>query len=583
MFSSSEYTFSFYAIPPFITSVAVLVFGLAVLVYERFSLVGRLFLFMTFSAATWLFGFSISYLASMEETALWWIKVGYIGVTFIPVGVYHFTVGVLQIDQKVRWSVRLCYAISTLFLILVFTSTQFIMGVKSYRWGLSPLLGWIGYPFILYFLIVMAVLFRYYFREYQKTDQETNRRIRIRNMMVALAIAYIGSLDFLVAFDIPSYPFGYLPILVFVIISAFTIGRYRLVDITPAFAAGKIINTMKDALFVFDRKGLIKVANRAAEELFGFPLKELKDRPLSALIDMSLSGDNSENPSKSEDIQNYEALFIDKENSRRTLSISTAGMYDQHRQLVATVCIARDISDIKKAEQELRRHRDHLEELVRARTAELTESRERLREEIRHRQDLVKELHDNIGNDLTSIKFLSEVIEKSLLRSPESVREHVKSIKEIATGSMEQLRAFVWALDPEESTFDDLLLQLRSYSGRLLDPLEIGFDFRVNISSPPPHLDINVLFNLMNIYKECMINIIKHSGAKRVMVEVCVDKEAIAMTIEDDGGGFDMDSVGGNCYGLKNMRRRAADIGAHFEIHSAEGEGSRVHLRLHAV
>ena len=85
--------------------------------------------------------------------------------------------------------------------------------------------------------------------------------------------------EFLPTFGVPIPPLGFIPILFFVFLGAPVIWRYHLVDITPAFAAQEVINNMSDALLVFDREGIVQLANllsalseKKKEEIKGLPV-----------------------------------------------------------------------------------------------------------------------------------------------------------------------------------------------------------------------------------------------------------------------------------------------------------------------
>src|SRR5262249_58550991 len=79
--------------------------------------------------------------------------------------------------------------------------------------------------------------------------------------------------------------FGYLPVLVFIAVLGYTIGRYRLVDLTPAFAAEQILATVADPVIVCDAEGKIRFANEAAVTVFGYTQGELTGAPIEMLAE----------------------------------------------------------------------------------------------------------------------------------------------------------------------------------------------------------------------------------------------------------------------------------------------------------
>src|SRR5260370_24550140 len=97
----------------------------------------------------------------------------------------------------------------------------------------------------------------------------------IRLLVLTCGLPSIGCVDYLAKYGLPVYPFGYVPILGFILVVAHTIRRYDLVPITPSLAANEIIGTMVEALFVCDAEGQIQFANRAVETLLGYEAGEI--------------------------------------------------------------------------------------------------------------------------------------------------------------------------------------------------------------------------------------------------------------------------------------------------------------------
>lgn len=191
-----------------------------------------------------------------------------------------------------------------------------------------------------------------------------------------------------------------------------------------------------------------------------------------------------------------------------------------------------------------------------------------------------QEVHDNLANDLTTIRFLSEVAELSISKEPEKARDNIAAIKDIALKNMEQLRDFLWAIDVEGRGTEDILSQFKTYTARLLDSLDIDIGYRDIHSSNAPRLNTHIRFNLFNIFKEAITNIIKHSRAKSVMVDISYNEKAFEMRIIDDGVGFNLENNTEGSYGLKNMRKRAEEMGGILNIISKEGKGTEIFVVL---
>jgi PAS domain S-box-containing protein len=357
LFNPANYNFSPYAIPTLIAGVAILALGFIVLVGERNSRVSLSFFVMTVTAAIWLFCYSLMYCAVAVPMASAWAVIGQLGVTFIPASVYHFTVGTLEIYSKHKSRVWLAWLVSGFFFVTALYSDAFISGVSRFWWGYYARYEWASVPFLGFFFGLMALSLQHYWQGYHAAAPGSEK-LRSKALFIAFCIAYLASFDYLAAFGIPFYPFGHLAVLGFIILTARAVWRFRLVDITPAFAATEIINAMADALLVLDKEGTVRVANRAACQLFKRPenllignrIQNLTSTiaPPEFILDrVILSGS----------VRDYEFPLIDQYTGRATLSVSSFAMRDDPTMNpVAFVCIVRDVTEQKKAQLDIQRH-----------------------------------------------------------------------------------------------------------------------------------------------------------------------------------------------------------------------------------
>ncbi|MGH7793843.1 MAG: histidine kinase N-terminal 7TM domain-containing protein, partial [Candidatus Binatia bacterium] len=353
LFTPDHYRASWFALPPVLTASTVLALGLKVLLGERDSRVSISFFIMTATAALWLAGYSLMYCAQTARVAAAWSVLGHIGITLIPASVYHFTVAALQHYSRYRRRVWLVWAICAAFLATVFFGNAFLTGVHLYGWGYYPYYGWMGILFICFFFGLMALSLREYWSAYRSALPGAGK-LRTRGLLSAFCIAYLGSFDYLAALGVPLYPFGYLPVLGFIILVGRTIRRYRLVNITPELAAKEIIQAMDDALLVMDNEGIVRVANRSACQIFSRAETELEGASVAALAQV-FGADAGPLAHRIVDgsLRDHECTA----HGRRTVvSLSSFIMRDADHHHVATVCMARDITEAKAAQRQIERH-----------------------------------------------------------------------------------------------------------------------------------------------------------------------------------------------------------------------------------
>ena len=351
MFDSSNYTFSWYSLPLLIVGGLGVIYALAIFSRERASAVGRAFLLMVWVTDTWLLSFAAIYSTNNPAVAFSWVRVEHIGVMSIPAAVLLFTTAVTG-RLRTLWPVVLAAAaITVVSYALVFSTDWFIVGMHHYSWGYYPIYGWPFLAFVAFFGVVLAASLPMYRRGIEQTSSETQRR-RLQAIWLALLIADVASVDYLPAFQVPVYPFGYIFIGLFILLATRAIWRYRLVDITPAFAANEIVETMADALVVLDREGIIRAANTAAATMLGTASADLKGLTGAELdatwFDGALGG--LEAP---EGLSHAEVTYRRPHGDVGTALISVSVVRDKAGERQATVCIAHDITQRKAAEKTL--------------------------------------------------------------------------------------------------------------------------------------------------------------------------------------------------------------------------------------
>ena len=193
----------------------------------------------------------------------------------------------------------------------------------------------------------------------------------------------------------------------------------------------------------------------------------------------------------------------------------------------------------------------------------------RLRGLERLRLRLARDLHDDIGSNLGSISLLAQIMEKH----PSS--EDARQIRGIVSQTVDTLRDIVWFVDPQHERLSDLVARMTETAKAMLADIPYTFKQTGNFSSTGLPLDFRR--NVMPIFKEALHNIIKHAGATEVEIGVSRSNGIFEFIVQDNGRGFfPSDHQSGN--GLKNMRRRAAEMKAHLEISSDAAHGTRIKL-----
>lgn len=221
-----------YSIPPLITSLLLLSLGIFVYSKNRRNPLNRVFFPLCLTSGVWLFFYSLAYNSTSENMGFLCLKIGYCGIIFIAVIFFHYTKEFLEV-RKMKGLVLLNYLMGILWVFSIWKSSYFIKGIHKYFWGYYPLAGSLHPIFLIFFigLISFSLIFLLYYFLYQKEKLTPLKTIQIKYLFLAFFIFNFASLDFLPNYGIKIYPFGYLPALFFTLIIAYSILRYRLMDI----------------------------------------------------------------------------------------------------------------------------------------------------------------------------------------------------------------------------------------------------------------------------------------------------------------------------------------------------------------
>ncbi len=198
----------------------------------------------------------------------------------------------------------------------------------------------------------------------------------------------------------------------------------------------------------------------------------------------------------------------------------------------------------------------------------------------REREQIRQDFHDNILNELANISLFSEVSMNFLDKDISIVRERLKSIKDIARDSSRELRGFLRITDDGYNTWEDFCGHLRRYGYVLLKHLEI--DFNLDLPDTVKKLklpSLSVRTCIYHVFKEALINIIRHSHADTVNASLSAGRDAIIFEIHDNGTGFDKEKTGEGHYGLRNMKSRVNEIGGDITIKTGHAHGT--HIKVH--
>lgn len=364
------------------------------------------------------------------------------------------------------------------------------------------------------------------------------------------------------------------------------------------------LRAIADGVITVDTQGCILLINKAAEGMMGISTEDAIGRPLSKIITLL-----NEKTRKSCTPLVTRALKLGKPTERmhavvlitnnnnngeeRIISDTAAPIRDQEGHMVGAVMVFRDITEKRKFEEKLLRERaarvaakiteaklEQTNVQLQALSAHVIKAQEE--ERIR----LARELHDELGQSLTSIKLSLELAVATLSTgNRESLGRLLNELcTYVETAAKDVQRV---ARDLRPSVLDDfgLAAALESYSRAYSK--RTGIEVTLSLDPISRFLTKEEETAFYRIAQEALTNVAKHSGAKTVSIDMTERNGITILTIIDDGRGFSTkkkpllreSSTG---FGLLGMGERARIIGANLLIKTRPGEGFCLQLSLPA-
>jgi two-component system sensor histidine kinase DegS len=204
------------------------------------------------------------------------------------------------------------------------------------------------------------------------------------------------------------------------------------------------------------------------------------------------------------------------------------------------------------------------------------------------RQRLARQMHDGPAQSLTNFILQAEICQRLFDRNPDRAAEELNNLKTVASSTFQKIRDFIFDLRP--MMLDDLGLipTIRRYVENFQEKNAITTN--LHILGDERRLEAHREVIMFRGIQELLGNTREHASANQVTITLDMGTDAISCIVEDNGKGFDPESVFAEsesssdrkALGLKTLRERLELIGGSMQIDSDEGKGTRTTLRIPA-
>jgi signal transduction histidine kinase len=212
--------------------------------------------------------------------------------------------------------------------------------------------------------------------------------------------------------------------------------------------------------------------------------------------------------------------------------------------------------------------RKRAEEALSDMTRKLIEAQEQ------ERARIARELHDDIAQRLALL-----IVELGQIKqNPSEINVRLKKICEETSEIAMDVQSLSHELHTSKLDVLGVALGLRSWCREFGARQGIHIDFKNDVATALPN---DIGFCLLRVLQEALHNVVKHSGAKRIAVQLTQHSDEVHLTVSDAGKGFDIDiATQGSGLGLTSMQERVRLVNGTITIQSKPMEGTAIHVHV---
>jgi len=204
----------------------------------------------------------------------------------------------------------------------------------------------------------------------------------------------------------------------------------------------------------------------------------------------------------------------------------------------------------------------------------------RREEQVRVRERTAEDFHDEVGNKLTRINVLTNILKAKLPPDNSDAERIIRQIQDNTQQLYSGTRDILWSLQSSNDNLFEIVNHVRDLAGELFSETDTSFALSGNLPTLKEiKMPLDKSRNFIMIWKEALNNALKYAHAQHIVLSIQADSRFISVSLTDDGDGFDEEKIRyGN--GLKNMKARAARMGGHLEVSAAANKGTKILLQF---
>ena len=196
------------------------------------------------------------------------------------------------------------------------------------------------------------------------------------------------------------------------------------------------------------------------------------------------------------------------------------------------------------------------------------------------RLEISRELHDNVGSQLTFIISILDNLKNSPVKFEEAIDKKIDTLSNFASKSISELRDTIWVLNSKQLSLTELKSRILNFvkdAGESVDTVQFLFDFEVKNEM---QLTSKQAINMYRVLQEIINNSIKHANATAVSVVINQIGNKLEIQISDNGTGFDYEAKKKKSFGLTNIQNRIQEINGDLKVQSTSEQGTHYSISI---
>ena len=199
------------------------------------------------------------------------------------------------------------------------------------------------------------------------------------------------------------------------------------------------------------------------------------------------------------------------------------------------------------------------------------------------RTRLSREIHDSVGQGLSSINLLLNAADEDWERRPDTARQHVRTAATTARDGLDEVRRVVRDLAPARLEADETGDALPAALRALLQRSATGLEAALRVDGTPRPVPEAVAGGLVRTARGALANVLEHAHASRVVLTLTYQPDEVILDVRDDGVGFTPGPPqrgGARGHGLPGIHDRVAALEGRVTVESAPGDGTTVSVAV---